>query len=67
MSSEGDDWGKWFWAQHFSTIFLQISNLLYQIENQLDSDNEKEEESKKAKASAKFDDEDQVDPEEVAK
>lgn len=51
----------------FLPFFLQISNLLYQIENQLDSDNEKEEESKKAKASAKFDDEDQVDPEEVAK
>lgn len=35
------------------------------IENQLDSDNEKEEEKKKAPS--KFDDEDQVDPEEVAR
>lgn len=37
------------------------------LENQLDSDNEKEEESKKAKVAAKFEDEDQVDPEEVAR
>ena len=51
----------------FLPFFIQISNKLCQIENQLDSDNEKEEETKKAKASAKFDDEDQVDPLEVAK
>jgi hypothetical protein len=48
--------------RHF---WLNYSLHLYSsLENQLDSDNEKEE--KKATAN-KFDDEDQVDPEEVAK
>ena len=63
MSSDGEDWGKWFWSAIFNTIIF--------IENQLDSDNEKEEEKKKeeelAKKKAAFVDEDEVDPEEFAK
>lgn len=50
----------------FLPSFIQIL-ILFALENQLDSDNEKEEESKKAKAASKFDDEDKVDPEQVAR
>ena len=50
------------------TIFIEQTLIpCFCIENQCDSDNEKEVETKKVKAVAKFDDEDQVDPEVLAK
>ena len=52
-----------------SPFFIEQTLILYfWIENQCDSDNEKEKETKTtAKVAAKFDDEDQVDPEEIAR
>lgn len=50
----------------FLPSFIQIL-IFFALENQLDSDNEKEEESKKAKAASKFDDEDKVYREQVAR
>ena len=67
MSSEGEDWGKYLLVHQIYAIFVMQIAYFFLIENQLDSDNEKDEESKKAKTANKFDDEDQVDPEEVAK
>ena len=49
------------------SIFLSKLLFFFWVENQCDSDNEKEKETTKVKTVAKFDDEDQVDPEEIAK
>lgn len=51
----------------YSPFFWANSYFYFWVENQCDSDNEKEKETTKAKGPAKFDDEDQVDPEEMAR